>query len=139
MADNYDYLNRDLLVACAMLHDAGKVKELSEFPKNDYTDEGNFIGHIVMGYEMIMEKIKGINGFPPILASEIGHCIISHHGELEYGSPKKPSIAEALALSMADNMDAKMETMREVLESKDTNDWMGYNRWLDSNVRKTQV
>lgn len=139
MADNYDYLNRDLLVACAMLHDAGKVKELSEFPKNDYTDEGNFIGHIVMGYEMVMEKIKGIDGFPPILASEIGHCIISHHGELEYGSPKKPSIAEALALSMADNMDAKMETMREVLESKDTNDWMGYNRWLDSNVRKTQV
>lgn len=139
MADNYDYLNRDLLIACAMLHDAGKVKELSDFPKNDYTDEGNFIGHIVMGYEMVMEKIKRIEGFPTMLASEIGHCIISHHGELEYGSPKKPSIAEALALSMADNMDAKMETMREVLESKDTNDWMGYNRWLDSNVRKTQV
>ncbi|MDD3240932.1 MAG: HD domain-containing protein [Lachnospira sp.] len=139
MADNYDYLNRDLLVACAMLHDAGKVRELSAFPKNDYTDEGNFIGHIVIGYEMIMEKVRGIEGFPEVLASEIGHCILSHHGELEYGSPKKPSIAEALALSMADNMDAKMETMREVLESKDTNDWLGFNRWLESNVRKTQI
>ncbi|MDO5402533.1 MAG: HD domain-containing protein [Eubacteriales bacterium] len=139
MAENYDYLNRDLLVACAMLHDAGKVKELSAFPKNDYTDEGNFIGHIVMGYEMVMEKIRRIEGFPEILASEIGHCILAHHGELEYGSPKKPSIAEALALSLADNMDAKMETMREVLDTKDTNDWLGYNRWLESNVRKTQI
>lgn len=139
MAANYDYLNRDLLVACAMLHDAGKVKELSAFPKNDYTDEGNFIGHIVIGYEMVMEKARKIEGFPELLASEIGHCILSHHGELEYGSPKKPSIAEALALSLADNMDAKMETMREVLDTKDTNDWLGYNRWLESNVRKTQI
>ena len=137
MADNYTFLNRDLLIACAMLHDAGKTKELSEFPQNDYTDDGNFIGHIVMGYEMVMDKIKTIDGFPSVLASEIGHCILSHHGELEFGSPKKPSIVEALALSLADNMDAKMETMREILDKKDTNDWLGYNRWLDSNVRKT--
>ena len=137
MADNYTFLNRDLLIACAMLHDAGKTKELSEFPQNDYTDDGNFIGHIVMGYEMVMDKIKTIDGFPSVLASEIGHCILSHHGELEFSSPKKPSIVEALALSLADNMDAKMETMREILDKKDTNDWLGYNRWLDSNVRKT--
>ncbi len=139
MADNYDYLNRDLLIACAMLHDAGKVRELSEFPRNDYTNEGNFIGHIVIGYEMIMDKIKTIDGFPEELAAQIGHCILSHHGELEYGSPKKPSIAEALALSMADNMDAKMETLREVLVSKESNDWLGYNKWLDANVKKTLV
>ena len=62
MASNYDYLNRDLLISAAMLHDAGKTRELSEFPKNDYTDEGNFLGHIVIGYEMVMEKIKKIEG-----------------------------------------------------------------------------
>ncbi|MGN0329460.1 MAG: 3'-5' exoribonuclease YhaM family protein [Lachnospira sp.] len=139
ISDNYSYLNRDLLLTCAMLHDVGKVRELSEFPRNDYTDEGNFIGHIVMGYEMIMEKIKTIEDFPAILASEIGHCILSHHGELEYGSPKKPAIAEAVALSMADNMDAKLETLREAFESKDSNDWLGFNRWLDSNIRRTTI
>lgn len=137
MAENYDFINRDLLITCAALHDAGKVKELAEFPKNDYTDEGNFIGHIVIGYEMIKEKIAEIEGFPAILASEVGHCILAHHGELEYGSPKKPSIAEALALSMADNMDAKMETLKEALEAKDTSDWLGFNRWLDANIKKT--
>lgn len=137
MAENYDFINRDLLITCAALHDAGKVRELAEFPKNDYTDEGNFIGHIVIGYEMIKEKIAGIEGFPAILASEVGHCILAHHGELEYGSPKKPSIAEALALSMADNMDAKMETLKEALEAKDSNDWLGFNRWLDANIKKT--
>lgn len=139
IAGNYSYLNRDLLVACGMLHDCGKVRELAPFPKNDYTDDGNFLGHIVMGYELVMSKARQIEGFPDILASQIGHCILSHHGELEYGSPKKPSIAEAIALKFADDMDAKLETMREVLESKDTNDWLGYNRWIDSNVKRTII
>lgn len=137
MAENYDFINRDLLITCAALHDAGKVRELAGFPKNDYTDEGNFIGHIVIGYEMVKEKIAGIEGLPAILAAEVGHCILAHHGELEYGSPKKPSIAEALALSMADNMDAKMETLKEALEAKDSNDWLGFNKWLDANIKKT--
>lgn len=89
-----------------------------------------------MGYEMIQQKIAGIEGFPPVLASEVGHCILSHHGELEYGSPKKPCIMEAVALSMADNMDAKMETFKEALEAKDTNEWLGFNRWLDANIKR---
>lgn len=139
MAQNYDYLNRDLLVACAMLHDCGKVRELAPFPKNDYTDDGNFIGHIVMGYEMVTDKMKQIKDFPEMLKAEIGHCILAHHGQLEYGSPKKPSIAEALALSFADDCDAKMETMKEALESKESSDWLGYNRWIDSNIKKTIV
>ena len=88
---------------------------------------------------MVMEKIKEIEDFPTELASQIGHCILSHHGELEYGSPKKPSIAEALALSMADNMDAKMETMREVLVSKESNDWLGFNKWLEANIKRTII
>ena len=139
MAKNYDFLNRDLLVACAMLHDCGKVRELSAFPKNDYTDEGNFLGHIVMGYEMVNDKMKAIPDFPELLKSEIGHCILAHHRELEYGSPKKPSIAEALALAFADDCDAKMETMKEALESKESTDWLGYNRWIDANIKKTIV
>lgn len=139
MAGNYDFLNRDLLVSCALLHDSGKVRELAAFPKNDYTDEGNFIGHIVMGYEMIQQKIAQIPDFPPMLATEIGHCILAHHRELEYGSPKKPALAEALALALADDMDAKMETMREALLAKDSNDWLGYNRWLDSNIKRTLI
>lgn len=139
ISSNYDFLNRDLLITCAMLHDVGKVRELSDFPRNDYTDEGNFVGHIVIGYEMVMERIRGIEGFPETLAMHIGHCILSHHGELEYGSPKKPAIAEAFALSMADNMDAKLETFREAFEAKDTNDWLGFNRWLDSNIRRTSI
>jgi 3'-5' exoribonuclease len=137
IAENYDFLNRDLLITCALLHDSGKVRELSALPKNDYTDEGNFIGHIVMGYEMIREKIAGIEGFPQILANEVGHCILAHHGELEFGSPKKPCIAEALALSMADNMDAKLETLKEAIEAKNSDDWLGYNKWLDSNIKRT--
>ena len=92
------------------------------------------------GYmEKTMEKIRTIPDFPAILASEMGHCILSHHGELEYGSPKKPAIAEAVALSMADNLDAKLETLRECFEAKDSNDWLGFNRWLDSNIRRTSL
>lgn len=139
MCQNYDFLNRDLLIACAMLHDCGKVRELASFPQNDYTDEGNFLGHIVMGYEIIQEKIKTIEGFPPLLATEIGHCILAHHGELEYGSPKKPAIAEAIALAFADNCDAKLETMREALEVRNTTDWLGYNRWIDANIKRTVI
>lgn len=137
MADSYDFLNRDLLITCAMLHDCGKVKELSPLPVNDYTDEGNFIGHIVLGYEMIKEKISKIEDFPMIMAEQIGHCILAHHRELEYGSPKRPAIIEAIALAYADDTDAKLETMREALEAKDTTDWLGYNRWIETNIKRT--
>lgn len=136
---NYPLLNRDLLLTAAMLHDVGKVRELSAFPVNDYTDEGNLLGHIIMGTEMIGDAIRDIEGFPPVLAAELKHCILSHHGELEFGSPKKPAIMEAVALSFADNVDAKMETFKELLNSpkEDGSPWMGYNRLFESNVRRT--
>lgn len=139
IAKAYPFLNEDLLIACAMLHDIGKVPEFSDFPQNDYTDEGNLLGHIVMGAEMVGEKAHSIEGFPPMLLTEIKHCILSHHGELEYGSPKKPALAEAMALSMADNMDAKLETVREIFDSKEGGDWMGYNRLFESNIKRTKV
>ena len=135
----YPVLNRDLLITAAMLHDIGKTVELSAFPMNDYTDDGQLLGHIMIGAEMIHDMAKEISGFPAKLESELKHCILAHHGELEYGSPKKPALAEAAALNLADNTDAKMETITEIFRSAgDNKDWLGYNRFFESNLRKTQ-
>lgn len=138
-AENYPFLNRDLLLTAAIFHDIGKLKELSAFPANDYTDAGQLLGHIMIGAEWVGNAINSIDEFPEVLANELKHCILAHHGELEYGSPKKPALAEALALSFADNLDAKMETVREMLvHVPDQNlEWQGYSRLLESNIRKT--
>ena len=140
-AENYPFLNRDLLLTAAMFHDIGKLKELSTFPENDYTDAGQLLGHIMIGAEWIGDKIREIDGFPVVLANELKHCILAHHGELEYGSPKKPALVEALALSFADNLDAKMETVREILAGVPENNlqWQGFNRLLESNIRRTST
>lgn len=134
----YPLLNKDLLVTASICHDIGKTKELSLFPENDYTEEGNFLGHIVMGCEMVGEKIKEIADFPLVQASELKHCILSHHGELEFGSPKKPALMEAAALNFADNTDAKMQTFTELLEGTKETGWLGYNRLMESNIRRTE-
>lgn len=137
-AKAYPMLNHDLLLTAALFHDVGKIHELSQFPQNDYTDDGQLIGHIIIGYQMVHDAIGKIEGFPHVLASELEHCILSHHGELEYGSPKKPALAEALALSLADLTDARMETVRELLDNPAAKtEWLGYNRLLESNFRKT--
>ena len=137
----YPQLNRDLLLTAAIFHDIGKTKELSRFPENDYTDDGQLLGHIIIGTEMVGKGIRAIPGFPEVLAVELKHCILAHHGELEYGSPKKPALLEALALNFADNTDAKMETMIEALNAgnpgSDNKGWLGYNRLLETNIRKT--
>ena len=135
-ATSYSILNRDLLLSSAILHDIGKVKELSDFPDNDYTDEGQLIGHSVIGVEMINDAIRSIPGFPEKLAHELKHCIVAHHGELEYGSPKKPALAEAVALNMADSTDAKLQTLTELFKGKTGTDWLGYNRLFESNLRR---
>lgn len=135
----YPLLNKDLLISAAICHDIGKTRELSLFPQNDYTDEGQFLGHIVIGTEMVAGKINKIEGFPTILASELKHCILSHHGEYEFGSPKKPAIMEAVALNFADNTDAKMQTFTEILENSTETGWMGFNRLFDSNLRGTKL
>ena len=135
----YPMLNRDLLLTAAMFHDVGKLSELSTFPANDYTDDGQLLGHIMIGAMEVQKHIDQIAGFPKRTASELIHCILAHHGELEYGSPKKPALAEAIALSFADNSDAKLETMREALSNIPENslEWQGFNRFLDSNIRRT--
>ena len=136
-ADNYKILNKDLLVCAAMFHDIGKLEELSTFPENDYTDEGQLLGHIMIGAEMVGERIRTIEGFPVRMANELKHCILAHHGELEYGSPKKPALIEAMALNLADNADAKLEIMKEQLASATPGEWIGFNRLMDSNIKKT--
>lgn len=136
----YPILHKDLLLAAAMFHDIGKLQELSVFPENDYTDAGQLLGHVVIGEEMVGERIRTISGFPVKLGNELKHCILAHQGELEYGSPKKPAIAEALALSLADNTDAKMQTIKEAFAAADgNNEWLGYNRLFESNIRKTST
>ena len=135
----YQRINRDLLITAALLHDMGKVYEISAFPENDYTDEGNLLGHIYMGARLIENEAEKIPGFPDTLRSELIHCILAHHGKLEFGSPKTPGLIEALALHMADNTDAKLQTMTEVLNgAKDDMGWLGFNRLLESNIRQTR-
>lgn len=139
-AESYPVINRDLLITAAMLHDIGKVEELSDFPVNEYTDGGQLVGHIVIGSEMIHDRAARIPGFPPYLEMALKHCILAHHGELEFGSPKKPALIEALALNLADNADAKLETVTEFLEAgPEGADWVGFNRFLDSNIRRTKL
>ena len=134
----YPFLNRDLLLTSALFHDVGKLKEISNFPENDYTDDGQLLGHIVMGCELVGFGCRHIKNFPKKLMSELQHCILAHHGELEFGSPKKPALAEAMALNYADNTDAKLETMREILKSAgDNKEWLGFNRLFESNLRRS--
>ena len=135
----YPMLNKDLLLTAAMFHDIGKTRELSDFPDNDYTDEGQLLGHIVIGYEMVKKKIDEIGGFPKKLETELLHCILAHQGQLEYGSPKKPSIMEALALYYADDTDAKLEIMVEEFEKSNSMDFLGLNRFLGTNIRRTSL
>lgn len=140
MAQTYSIINRDLLITAAICHDIGKLDEISEFPKNDYTDDGNLMGHIVIGAMMVRDKMKEQEDFPDQLGKELLHCILSHHGELEYGSPKKPALIEAAALNLADNADARLETFAEALDkSQGKTEWLGYNRMLDANIRKTLI
>lgn len=139
LAKQYPVICRDLLVTAALCHDIGKVKEISDFPENDYTDEGQLIGHIVTGTMMIDEAIRQMDDFPAQLRDELEHLILSHHGELEFGSPKKPALIEAVALSFADNTDAKLEGFIELLDGnhdKGTN-WLGFSRMFETNVRAT--
>ena len=138
MSKAYPVINRDLLITASLLHDIGKTKELSAFPLNDYTDEGQLLGHIYMGAQMINDLARQIPEFPEVLKNELIHCILSHHGELEYGSPKKPALVEAVALNLADNTDARMETITEIFAAnKSKKEWLGYNRLFESNLRRT--
>ncbi len=114
------WLNRDLLTVGALLHDVGKVLEYEVAGDFRYTLEGKLLGHIVLGNSLVESWIGQMPGFPERLALEILHIILSHHGQLEFGSPKTPATPEALVIHYADDLDAKLDMVREAGEGPDT-------------------
>ncbi|MDE6357505.1 MAG: HD domain-containing protein [Eubacteriales bacterium] len=138
LASHYPFANRDILIASAMIHDIGKMFELSSFPDNDYTDDGQLLGHIVIGTELITAETAKIEGFPHQLKSLLKHSILSHHGEYEYGSPKRPKTVEAFILHCADELDAKIKMYEEAINADTTSgNWVGYHKMLARNIRKS--
>ncbi len=116
ICDLYPEIDHDLLVAAATLHDIGKIEELGYERGIDFTDAGRFLGHLLLADQMIREKIKTLSDFPPDLAMRLRHAVLSHHGELEWGSPKRPKTLEAVVLHHVDNLDAKVNSFREIAE-----------------------
>jgi 3'-5' exoribonuclease len=120
-AQHYPEVNRDLLLTGAVLHDIGKLRELSWGTSFDYTLEGQLLGHITIGIGMIEAKIATIPNFPAAKRLLVEHLVLSHHGEYEFGSPKLPMTPEAIVLHYLDNLDAKMQTVRSELAKAEAN------------------
>jgi len=138
LADFYRSANRDILLCTAMLHDIGKVYELTDFPSNEYTDDGQLLGHLVMGAQMIKDEASRIPEFPHALSSLLQHSILSHHGEYEYGSPKRPKTIEAFILHMADDLDAKVKMLEDAIDNNNTvGSWIGFQKMLQRNIRRS--
>ena len=121
-------LDRDLLLAGAILHDIGKTEELSWDTAFDYTDEGQLLGHLVLGERMVRERAEPIEGFPDELKLRLSHIILSHHGTGQFGSPKVPMTAEAIALHHAEDLDAKVNMFLEYIRPAREKG----KRWTDS-------
>lgn len=137
VAGQYPYLDEDLLLTGAFLHDIGKMKEFRFDRMIDYTDEGRLLGHVTLGIAMLDEKLAGIKKFPEETALRLKHLLLSHHGEYEFGSPKRPKFLEAFALHMIDDLDAKMNGITRYME-KDAKEgsWTEFNRMFDRYLLK---
>lgn len=137
-AGHYPQADRDLLIAGGILHDIGKIYEFSYERIVEYSDPGRLIGHIVMGVEMVDQRIAAIPDFPEQIAMELRHLILSHHGVLEYGSPKRPKTLEALIVHYMDDLDAKANAFQEYIrEARDEeSDWTPYHRLFDRYIYK---
>ncbi len=129
----YQGLNRDLLIAGALLHDVGKVREMTYMRSFDYSDEGKLIGHITIGVEMLQERISALPGFPVELGMLLKHMLLSHHGQYEYGSPKRPKTVEATILNYLDDLDSKINGIRTHIRKEPDNPsrWTSYHRLYD--------
>jgi len=138
LASHYNYLDIDLLLTGVILHDVGKVAELTYDRSFGYSSEGQLVGHIGIGLRFLHEKLQRLPDFTPKLRILVEHMILSHHGELEFGSPKLPQFPEALLLHHLDNLDSKMECVR-ALVAKDRlveGNWTGYNASLERSILK---
>ena len=129
-------VDRDLLIAGAILHDIGKIYELEYMRSFGYTDEGKLIGHITMGVELVDEKIRGLAAFPPELAMHVKHLMLSHHRLLEFGSPKRPKTIEAVVLCYLDDLDAKVNAISTLIAVDDGQRWSPYQRMFERPIFK---
>lgn len=141
IADYYgEMINRDILIFSAFFHDIGKIKELSFSCSVSYTDEGKLLGHIILADEILVQKASLISYFPPKLLNILRHILISHHGEYEYGSPKKPMTLEALVIHFLDNIDAKLNSFLLAVEKDGQNgDWTMVVKAFDRQLYKTKL
>lgn len=133
VAAHYPELKKDMLITGGILHDIGKIYEFSYATIIDYSDEGRLIGHIVLGVQMIDKEIAAIADFPPQTAMELRHIILSHHGEFEFGSPKRPKTLEALVVHFMDDLDAKFNAFQTFMAASNNgdSDWTTYHRFLE--------
>ena len=131
IAGHYNGIDRDLLVSGALLHDIGKTREFSYEMGIDYSDEGRLVNHIVIGLQMIEEKIRTIASFPEEPAMLLKHMVISHHGSRELGSPEPPKTMEAVMLNCIDEMDSRVQAVREFMGKEDPGEtWTSFHRLL---------
>jgi 3'-5' exoribonuclease len=137
VGDHYPELDRELLLAGAFLHDIGKIKEYKFHAHIDYTDEGRLLGHLILGVAMLEEKLKEIEDFPEELALKLKHLILSHHGQYEFGSPKRPKFLEAFALHLIDDLDAKINGLGRFMEKdRKEGSWTEFNRMFERFLMK---
>ncbi|OFW61209.1 MAG: hypothetical protein A2133_10930 [Actinobacteria bacterium RBG_16_64_13] len=123
VGQQYGRVDRDLLLTAAILHDVGKTRELTFDTTIDFTDAGRFLGHVIQGVTLVSEKAKEMQSFPEAKLQQLLHCIVSHHGELEWGSPKRPKTIEALILHHVDNLDAKVKGFLEIVDGSRDASW----------------
>ena len=137
VAGHYSGIDRDLLISGAILHDIGKIDEFEYQFKIDYSDEGRLLNHIVIGIKMVDEKLSGIEDFPEDQIFLLKHMIVSHHGAREFGSPEPPKTIEAVLLNYIDEIDSKVNGIRDFMASEDPNEtWTSYHRLLDRQFYK---
>jgi 3'-5' exoribonuclease len=137
VAEHYPQLDVDLLLTASFLHDIGKIREFEHNLHIDYSDEGRLLGHLVIGSSMVEEKLSEMKGFPAELAVRLKHMILSHHGEYEFGSPKRPKFVEAFVLHLLDDLDAKVNGLGRLMEKdRSAGPWTDYNQMFGRHFLK---
>ena len=140
VCDHYEFLRRDLLLAGLVLHDLGKIEELSFSRGFRYSTRGQLLGHISIGLEIVQEKMRQISGFPAELKGQVEHMLLSHHGKVEFGSPKEPMFPEALVVHFLDEIDSKLAAMRSqyAADQDRPGDWTARNPALKRELLKIE-
>lgn len=140
VAQHYPQLDEELLLSAAFFHDIGKTRELTSTLNIEYTDEGRLIGHVVLAVTMVDDKLRHLKDFPQDLATRLKHLILSHHGQFEFGSPKRPKFLEAFALNLIDDLDAKINGLdRYMKRDRREGAWTDFYRLFDRYLLKGKI